>query len=276
MSGCSEATAALNKLSADIPKLIPDMEAKMIEIEQRFQGLKTSFPVTPNLLKDTYHFSKLCKGQVNTPMSMADAHGGIWSAYLTHGGSVANGTITVLTLDKLKDYGLQPVVGDDFHLASPYATDTTRPFYGSGFRVVLLDFSITTAGQGVGYLHQAGNPAGHMTTGWYAGKFKTQSSILVNVLEQSGNTYFNVQANMPAALRADKTLVGKGWKKLRGVRDGFGGGHQPWAYGVGSMKIALCLPYVGFGDHGDIFLWADALTKASSTEPYRYSHWMGD
>lgn len=276
MSGCADTAKAVDQLREDVLGMLPNAEAKMADIEKRFQGLKSAFPVTPNLLKDTYHFSQLCKGKVNTPMSMADAHGGCWLAYLSYGGSVANGTITVLTLDKLKDYGLQPVAGDDFHLASPYATSATSPFYGSGFRVVLLDFSITKAGGGVGYLHQAGNTVEQMTTGWSAGKFKTQSSILVNVLEQSGDTYFNVQSNMPAPLRADKTLVGKGWQKLRGVRDGFGGAHQPWAYGAGSMKIALCLPYVGHGDHGDIFLWADALTKASSTEPYRYSHWMGD
>ena len=253
------------------------------ELSTAQNDLRAMLPVTPNLLVDTYQFSSLCGGAVNTEMSALDAHlNSIWTAYLTYGGSVADTKITVLTLDKLQEHGLHPVAGDDFiKKVNPYANNVAIPFHGAAFRVVLFDINLTTAGGGVGYLHQ---PIAGQTSGWNMGsETKLYASAMVNVLECSPGLKYAVHANMTSdQCVVSETDVGKGWLHKSGTRSRLGGIYQPWSRGsnLGRLKFAMCLPYVGFGDHGSNFVWVDSIGKASQykaglTNP-SYSHFHGN
>ena len=280
MTTNSELLAKVNE-AIGLVRTMPDtLQARADGVFNNLQGI---LPVAPNLLVDTYQFSTLCGGKVNTEMSAADAHlNSIWSAYLTHNGSVADTKITVLTLDKLKEYGLQPVATDDFskHVNS-HANDAIKPFSGASFRVVLLDINLTTPGGGVGYLHQA--IAGN-TTGWGFGpEISLFASAMVNVLECTPGLKYAVHANMTLSQCVlSESDIGKGWQYKYGTNKRLGGSYQPWSRGtnLGRIKFAMCLPYVGFGDYGSNFIWVDSIGKASQykaglTNP-SYSHWHGN
>jgi hypothetical protein len=255
-------------------------KAELSTAQDELRGL---LPVTPNLLVDTYQFSSLSGGAVNTEKTAQEAHAGsIFSAYFSYGGSVADTKMTVLTLDKLKDYGLHPVVGDDFQKKVNGNFDhPTLPFSGANFRVVLFDINLTTAGSGVGYLHQA---LAGQTTGWGMGSEATlYASAMVNVLECTPGLKYAVHANATGeqCVISDAD-IGKGWQHKYGTRKRLGGLYQPWSRGtnLGRIRFAMCLPYIGFGDHGGNFIWVDSVGTASQyaarTMNPAYSHFHGN
>lgn len=271
--------AGLTPNRSDLQQLLAAIQALISKSEAQAY---IDSPVTPNLLADTYQFSTLCGGAVNTAMNAQDAHANsIWSAYLSYGGSVVNTTMTVITLDKLKDFGLHPKTGDDFSLANPDYDNPTYPFHGGNFRVVLFDINAVSGTRGAGYLHQGC----YKKTGWGGGPRKTiYASALVNVLECTSDIKYDIHGNMcEGAVVIDASDVGKGWQYKYGLRTDFGGCHQPWTGGsnLGRIRFALALPYIGFGRHGSQFIWTDAIAKPSEIKAgthsnYRYSHWMGN
>lgn len=260
-----------------------DVDAELTRLATARNNLKSILPVAPNLLVDTYQFSTLCGGAVNTEKTAQEAHAGsIFSGYFSYNGSIADTKITVLTLDKLKNFGLQPVAGDDFiNKVNAYANDATRPFYGGEFRVLLIDINLTTAGSGVGYLHQklAGS-----TTGWGFGpEAMLYASAMVNVLECTPGLEYAVHANITGdQCVVSNDDVGKGWQYKYGTRKRLGGEYHPWSRGthLGRIKFAMCLPYIGFGDYGGNFIWVDSIGKpsqhAAGTINSAYSHFHGN
>lgn len=274
--------ALFDKFDLVLDRAIRERTTREAQVTEAINSLKTIIPVTPNLLADTYQFSTLGNGVVNTELTAEEAHANsIFSAYLSDGGSVVNTKMTVLTLDQLKNHGLHPVAGDDFALANPYYDSASIPFYGGIFRVVLFDIEAVSGTNGAGYLHQGCYP----TTAWGRGaNTVVYSSALVNVLEASGGLTYSVHGNMGGeTVLVGAADVGAGWQYKHGTQTGFIGCHQPWTRGsnVGRLKFAMCLPYIGFGDHGDNFVWADSIARPSQikagTHPnYRYSHFMGN
>ncbi len=222
-------------------------------------GAKASFPLAPNLLADTRKFATLCGGSVNTEFDIFEAHNGsAWSTHL-YNGTKATGKIDVVTLEKLSDKGI--AFGGDLDKATN-GPDGDTPWHGSDFRVLLLDVKIT-ADQSDGkparfYVLRQGCPR---FTGWRKGEFKTQAACFVNVVTHDGATTFYPSDNMSATLTAGGDLEGDGWTYLHNTRPGWGGCHQPLFEGTGSMTVALALPYIGTGDHGGAFIYAQSLGR---------------
>lgn len=243
----NQAITAVNDLRHVVDNKIQDIDARVASAQTQVDGFinnaRAEFPLAPNLLRDTYQFTGLCGGQVNTPVDIVTAHGAPWGCAWVSGSGT--GTIEVVTKDQFAAKGIG--WGGDMALAC------SSDFYGAYFRAVLLDISFTTSGLFL-FMTQ-GCPA---FSGWIRGQFKTQASALVNVLSATGNIVCNVQANAAPTLRADASLVGQGWKYLHATKTGFGGCHQPSFVGDAgsSMRIAIALPYWGTGDHGGNFIYA--------------------
>lgn len=219
-----------------------------------------NMPVTPNLLADAKYWSSLCGGQTDVETEIFAAHiDSKFSLFWYNGGSGA-GTLEVVTLDNLSARGIP--YGQD--LAK--ATANNPPNFaanGSDWRVVLLDVTIQDDGSGAVpalYLLNQGSPK---FTGLNVGEFKTQSSGFLNVVEHSGSVSLHWNDNAGPALIAGADDVGAGWVFKHAVRDGFGGSHQPHFKGAGSMKVAIALPYWGYGDHGGNFIFANSLGRYS-------------
>jgi hypothetical protein len=233
-------------------------------------------PITPNLLADSYQFSTLCGGKVNTPMHIFDAHtDSLFSTWL-YNGTEGSGTVEILTLDKISEHGFG--FGGDLHLATNYKEGGERNYYGSRFRVLLLDVVISKGqNNGKNGLFLVLNQGCPYQSGWNKGKVKTESQVFINVLTQKGDIIFSPHSNMPAIVSVGADDVGKGWQFKHSTKMGFGGCHQPAFLGKGSMKVAIALPYVGTGDHGGNFFWADAIKSPEEAQMnnFRYTHQMG-
>ncbi len=222
-------------------------------------GAKAAFPLAPNLLADTKKFATLCGGVTNTSTEMFAAHNGsAWHANL-YNGTKATGKIEVVTLDRLAAKGI-PFGGDLARATN--GPDAATPWNGSDFRAVLLDVKIDT--------NQTGGDPGHIYvlrqgstrfTGLGKGEFQTQAACFVNVIAQSGKIQFRPSGGMSAVIMAGPDLRGKGWTYLQSNRTGWGGDHLPRFEGKGTMKVALALPYVGTGDHGGAFIYAQSLGR---------------
>ncbi len=217
-------------------------------------------PVTPNLLQDTKYFSKMCGGKVNEAVDIFAAHAAPWNCFLWSG-SQGNGSIKVVSIDKIAAEGI-PYGGDLARAVNPPGGEP--PFYGTDFKVLLFDVTITSNSssgeQGRLYVINQGCPT---FTGWNKGEFKTEASVFFNLIEQSGEIYFSPHANMPASVAITKDDLGKGWIYRQGAKDGFGGCHQPCFIGKGHMKVAIALPYIGYGDHKGKFVWAGSVGRYS-------------
>jgi hypothetical protein len=229
--------------------------AKELEVEQFIAEAAASAPVTPNMLVDTKQFTKLCGGEVDTEVDLISAHGTPWSTFL-YNGTEGSGTLKIVTLDNLAEEGM--ALGDDLLRA------TNESLYGAVFRVALFDVTITSnmsdGNDGRFFVLNQGCPR---FTGWNRGEFKTQSSCFTYVLEHSGDIRFYPHSNMPASVVVNSNDAGKGWVYKQASRTGWGGCHQPFFIGMGHMKVALALPYIGFGDHQDRFIWAGSVGRYS-------------
>lgn len=229
-------------------------------------------PITPNFLADTYQFSSLCGGEVNTSMDIIEGHTDSLFGASYRGTPNANVTMEIVTLDKLDARGI------DFNGDLALATNNngSRPFYGSGFRVLLFTANITkdVSSLGSSYI-QVLNQGCPQQTGWSKGQITTQSQVLANVVSASGDIYFQPHSNAPATIKLDKKDVGQGWKFHHATRQGFGGCHQPYFRGVGKMTVAIALPYFGYGNNKGNFFWADSIQQAKNGM-HRYSHFMGN
>ncbi|WP_294948236.1 hypothetical protein [Sulfurivirga sp.] len=254
----NQAIGAINGLRQTVDGKIADIDARVNAAQAQVDGFinnaRAEFPLAPNLLRDTYQFTGLCGGQVNTPVDIVTAHGAPWGCAWNNGGS-GTGTIEVVTNDQFAAKGIG--WGGDMALAC------SSNFYGASFRAVLLDISFATSGRFL-FMTQ-GCP---VFTGWGHGQFRTQASALVNVLSATGNIVCKVMDNAAPTLSADASLVGQGWKYLHAAKMGFGGCCYPAFVGDAgsSMRIAIALPYWGTGDHGSNFIYA------RNGGAHRYTH----
>ncbi|MDU9050629.1 MAG: hypothetical protein Q3M30_17415 [Candidatus Electrothrix sp. Rat3] len=220
-------------------------------------------PVTPNLLQDTKHFDKICKGEKNKSVEIIAAHSSPWSSRL-YDGTQGSGSVKVVTVDQLENEGI-PFGGDLARAANSPGGE--RPFYGTDFNVLLLDVTVTAdRSNGYSALFLVLNQGCPTFTGWGKGEFTTQSAVFFNCLDQSGDIVFSPHSNMPASVDVTKEDVGKGWTYRQATRTGFGGCHQPRFTGKGRMKVAIALPYIGYGDHKGRFVWAGSVGRYSHND----------
>lgn len=262
----ADAIAAQNALTQAVANYKQQLDQSVASQKAAYDawksGIKSSMPVTPNLLVDTKRFTKMCGGQVNTAVDLLAAHGGPWGAFLWNG-SEGSGTIKIVTLDKLEAEGIG-ASGELLRACPP-------SFYGSDFRVALFDVTISKPYNGGGEGHFYVLNQGCSTfTGWGYGEFLTQASCFINVLECTGSMGFAPHSNMPADVACGAGEKGKGWLFRRGVKTGWGGCHQPRFWGIGRMKVAIALPYIGFGDHGDKYVWAGSVGRYSHEDQITY------
>ena len=214
-------------------------------------------PVTPNLLVDTKHFNDFCDGQFDVEVEAVAAHGAPWTSFW-YSGSSGEATIKrVLVTDMEEKEGIP--WGGDLALATN-GPAPSRPYYGTNFTVLILDVTISNTGTEQFFVMCQGCP---QFTGWSKGQFRVQASNLYNVIEHSGNIAFGAQANMSPRLNIHGSDLGQGWIYKQVSTMGFGGCHQPRFFGEGHMKVAIALPYVGFGDHQGRFVWAGSVGRYS-------------
>ncbi|KID58260.1 hypothetical protein JF50_06160 [Pseudoalteromonas luteoviolacea] len=234
------------------------LTAKEQAVDAKIQAFQKALPLAPNTLVDSKYFNSICEAN-NTPTDILTAHKAPWTSFL-HDGTEGSGTVTRLTLDKLDEYGLTP--NQDFQSRGIGSKNHGgEHYYGSNYRVLLIDIEITKgrtndADNGYFFVLSQGCDT-HV--GWSKGEFLTQASCWINVLESSGTIRFHPSSNRSAQITCDHTDVGKGWQYKHAVRQGWGGCHQPLFVGLGKMKVAICLPYVGTGNHGDNMVWADSV-----------------
>lgn len=249
----AELVAATNRLTEGVMGKTAQIDARVAAAEQQVkeyiaQG-GANFPVTPNLLRDTKKFTGLCQGKLNTPMAWNEGGmGGYWSGFF-HEGAVGTATIEVVNLAdraSAEERGLRPYA----ELAQLVREDG----HGVDVHAVILDVSVTDMGTGGGFylLCQGCSRA----TAWSVGRWQTQVSLFASVLAYSGNINAILFANRGAGVGIGGDAVGKGWKHYHNTKSGFGGCEQTRFHGVGSMKLALALPYEGHGNHGGIPIWA--------------------
>jgi len=235
------------------------------------EKMHTNSPITPNLIADTYQFASLCGGQTNTPMDIIDAHNGSLFAASYYGTPNASVTVEVVTLDQLDAKGIG--YGGDLSLA------TNSTFDGSEFRVLLFHAEVNTDtsnwenhGAYIQFLKQNQS---ELQSGWYKGETATQAQVLVNVIEHSGDIIFKPHDNIGAEINIDGDKVGQGWTFHHSTIHGFNGFNSPSFRHTGTMTVAIALPYLGYGDNGGKFFWADSIRQAKNGR-FRYSHFMGN
>jgi hypothetical protein len=258
---------AVTDLKRYFEKVRDDIEADRknlsAKVDEYIANAAAYSPVTPNLLEDTKHFSKMCGGKVNEAVDMITAHSAPWNCFL-HKGTTGHGTVKVVTIDKIAAEGI-PYGGDLTRAVHPPGGE--RPFYGTDFKILLFDVTITSnmndGNAGMFYAINQGCPT---FTGWNKGEFRTQASLFFNLIEQSGEISFHPHANMPVSVRISKDDVGKGWIYRQAAQNGFGGCHQPHFIGKGRMKVAIALPYIGYGDHKGRFVWAGSVGRYSHND----------
>ncbi len=240
------------------------IQGEVGRINAELERMRASMPVSPNFIVDSKKFTKICGGEVNKPMDWFEAQKTPWAAP-SWPGTKGSGTLEVVTLDKLEEKGIKR--GGD--LERVYRVDSEGVFIGKkapegDFYVLLIDVTIEDDPDAVDpkeakrlYLLCQGNPP---LTGWSTGEVYIQSRVMVNVLAHSGDTRFHVMTNRTPGIVVGKEHVGKGWQYHTASKVGFGGNHQALFEGLGSMKLAICLPYSSFGDHGEgRFVWAGSV-----------------
>lgn len=241
------------------------IQGEVGRINAQLEHLRASLPIAPNFIVDSKKFTKLCGGEVNKPMEYRAAHGTHvpWAAP-GWPGTKGTGTIEVVTLDKLQEKGIKH--GGDLERACRFSGDevVARDVNLGDFYVLFLDIKVEEDPDAVKpkdtkrvFVLCQGNPP---LTGWGTGEVRIQSRVMVNVLEQTGETRFHVMSNRTPSIVVGKEHVGEGWQYHTASKVGLGGNHQAMFEGLGSMKVAICLPYSSFGDHGEgRFVWAGSV-----------------
>lgn len=257
------AIKAQNDLTQVVAQFVGSMNqtvaAQKAEYDKWRAGVRAEFPVSPNMLFDTKRFTRLCGGKTNTETDIITAHSSPWGA-AWYGGTQGKGTVKVVTIDKLAAEGFQ--VGGD--LARAVGDKYPGGFYGSDFCAAVFDVTISSnCTDGTEGFALVLNQGCQSFTGWSRGEFITEASCFVNVISRTGNIVFAPHSNLPAGVDAAGAELGKGWIYKRASRQGWGGCHQPRFYGIGSIKVALALPYIGFGDHGNNYVWAGSVGRYS-------------
>jgi hypothetical protein len=252
--------AAVNALKAYFEGIRESIDAKVVEMRSKVDtfiaAAAANMPVTPNLLADAKHWNHMCGGALNVEQDITTAHGGPFS-WFWYSGAEGHGTAKVVSLEQLGANGCER--GGDLVKAC------SEKFYGSDFTVLVLDVTIDSDGHL--FVINQGCPT---ATGWSKGETITQAAAFINVIEATGNIRFAVHSNMPASVTVNQDDVGKGWRYLHNTRMGFGGCHQPnfHSSSSGRMKVAIALPYIGYGNHQGKFIFANSVGRYSHGSDY--------
>lgn len=258
----AELVSASNNLTQAVDSKIQAINERVAVKEQEVNSFllnaRKDFPLTPNTLSDTKHFEAIARDTaLGTPVELFAAHSSPWGAYLNHGSQGA-GTITKIGTKDLASHGIS--ANTEFQRALGAYRSEYGDYYGSDFKVLILDVDITgpRIDSSIGQILVLTQGCSTYT-GWGRGEFTTQASCWVNVLECDEGMYFYPSANRSASIKVGAEEKGKGWLYKQETRNGWGGCHQPLFSGMGKMKVAVCLMYVGTGNHGDNAIWADSV-----------------
>jgi len=211
-------------------------------------------PVTPNLIRDTKHFHKVCRGRVGVETSWADAWGPPWKFHNHKGPAVDVASSTVEVVDMTSQAsaeraGLWPLGA----LSAKQGGLLKEDFYGASVRALLLTVrTLPAANQGAFGVLAQGCPE---YTSWEVGSFKTEVGVFVNVLEHTGSIKLHFACNAGAGALITGPAA-QGWQYLHNSRAGWGGCQQSFIKGEGRMRVAIALPYQSFGNHSGVPVWS--------------------
>ncbi len=257
-------------LTQVVTDLIPTWQAMVdewgLDVQTFIQGAAATRPLSANLLADTKRFEHICGGELNAPTAWDQ--GGISSPWWAGWQAGAAGTLSLEVVHagdevRLGELGLWPL-GELEQLVRPTPHEEIED-YGVDVNILVLDFELTTPGTAHADGVQLTIGQGTVPyTSWNVGQFKTQTSVFVNVIEAAGDITFAFIDNRTWDLpRFGAAQVGQGWKHYAGSRDGFGEWDHSYfrspTNAAGSLKLALALPYSGFGDHQGLPVWAGSL-----------------
>lgn len=248
------------KLDAKRAEVDARLQAKELAVDAKIASFQRALPLAPNALSDTKHFNNICADVPNgTAVDVLTAHAEPWASFF-YRGTEGSGTITKLSLSQLSEFGLTP--NEDLlrrGLGAKYPHHES--YSGSQYKVLLMDVVLNKGRDDKpteGNLFVL-NQGCDRYIGWGKGEFLTQASCWINVLEHTGSLRYLSSTNRSADIFVDGSDVGKGWQYKSNSRTGWGGCHQQCFIGLGSMKVAIALPYVGTGDHGNNMIWADSV-----------------
>ena len=247
------------------------VDAQVARITAMESDLRANMPITSNFWDDTRKFTGLCDGQLETPMTFEEgAFGGAWG--LTKYGSTANITVEVVPAipSKLKARGLHWETDSPILALAGAEHNATDTYFGSNFNIAIFDIEATGSTwtdhpnmSRFYFSHGAGQ-----FTGWskHPG-CRVQASCFYNVMEYVGAgepinalpAGFGFGANRYPRTIVGKAELGQGWVHRKQSANILGGSNDShFSIPVGErIKVAVALPYVGLGDHGDKPVWAD-------------------
>lgn len=205
-------------------------------------ALQSMLPVTPNLLQDTRDFAHLCGGQTGVEVPFLDGVGGPWVARKS--GDV-DATLKVVPYSDFAAEGI-PTGGE---LSAMEGSDAEAVLFNAlVFDVDLLGPASCIFSQ---YMRR--------TFSLYGGEMLACSSVFVCVLEADEGIKFSFGHNH-ARVDVGPSSLGDGWLHFHSSNRGLSWSEIRSSFdGTGHMRIAIALPYCGFGGHGDTKIWAGSL-----------------
>ncbi|MCG7574841.1 hypothetical protein MHM39_14815 [Phaeobacter sp. CNT1-3] len=220
-----------------------DMPAVQAQVDTYTNGAKALSPVTPNLMDDTSKFVHFCGGAQNVTQDIMTAVSGPWFAQRSGADVVATATVVPYA-----DFGAAgiPTGGD---LAEMEGSDPSDVH----FCALLIDVTLPAGGAGELKLSQIYS----RSLARFFGNAPAETRIFAVVLEATGSAELEFGKNH-AEVAIGAAAHGQGWKHYHtACTDGSRYGEfRNSFHGEGRLKVALALPYLGMGDHGDAKIWA--------------------
>lgn len=136
-----------------------------------------------------------------------------------------------------------------------------KEYDGAKVNAVILDVKISQDADGKGQFFVLCQSRTPNFTSWNAGEFAVQAGVFATVLEHDGGIRFNFLAGRGPGVVIDGGSKGEGWKYYHSRRNGFGEKDGSYFEGIGRMKVALCLPYLGHGNHGSVPVWSGFISE---------------
>ena len=204
----------------------PNFPKQRETAQQHFATIENKLPIQPNLWKNTKNFAWTDKQKgVLYDNALPDNWG--WHNYNDGDTQFKAMVIDSTDIATINSLGVEDPIHNIPLLTGNIGND-----------VSILYLEITKTKGGTTLMNQ--DSARY--TDWRTGNFSTGARAYFCVVEATGDISFRL-ANRVATIGIDKNDAGKGWQKKVNHKVGFGGAHQGYLEGAGTIKFAIALPY---------------------------------